>query len=262
MALRVLVTGSTGLIGTELFKINSKVQYIALGPMDLLQEGAENRVVNQSKEFGCSMILNLAWASNSHSSFSRSVLNQHWQEFSDRLSKLCVEENICFAGVGSVAEIEPGRNDAYTMAKRNHFSFLSPYMSLNQAIWLRPFYIFDTDKLRPQVLNFLRENSMNSTINSPDNLHDYIMTSDVASAINFALSKQLQGIIEIGSGKLTTNRKLVEKICELKGVPSPIMNPETTFQDSQPFASIQKLLDNGWTPENTQKFFSNRGTGN
>jgi len=262
MALRVLVTGATGLIGTKLLTSNSAVEYVPLKRVDLLEKDAENFVVGQCKKFNCSIVLNLAWVTNSIKDYRNSEVNHAWQEFSNKLSKLCFTEDICYAGLGSVAEIESEIKDAYALAKRNHFKFLVSELSLNNAIWFRPFYIFDIDELKPNILNFLHKNHVPTRVNFPENAHDYVMTSDVVSAIDLALSKQLRGTIEIGLGKLSTNRELIQKICEMKNIPMPIMNQKITYQQSQPFASIQKLLDNGWTPKYTQAFFSSKGARN
>jgi hypothetical protein len=257
LARRILVTGSTGLLGSQLLEIPQVIEYFVPPRFDLLGEGAAKKLSEIADFNECDGILNLAWVSNSQNDYSNSSLNFSWLSFSRDLAEVCIDKKIQYIGAGTCLEKIVSDKSNYVESKRTHFSEISSYLTNSNMLWLRFAYIVDLINMKPRILNQFKD--MDSTqliIKQPNCKNDYILIGDAVNAINWSISHGLSGVVEIGSGKLHSNRSLIEKFCTSREYRTPNFIQAELAEDG-PVSDIEVLKNSGWTPSETLAFFDN-----
>ncbi len=100
------------------------------------------------------------------------------------------------------------------------------------------------------------------TISREDSIRDYIYVNDIAGAIKAIIEEpKSKGVYNVGTGKSTSNGRLVELIVENCGLKSKPQIIETANEPEKPVASIADITriqnEIGWSPlfniENTVK---------
>ena len=257
MARRILVTGSTGLLGRHLREIPQIIEYLVPPRFDLLGEGAAKKLIEIADLNACDGILNLAWVSNSQNDYTNSILNFSWLSFSRDLAELCHDKEIQYIGAGTCLEKIASNKSNYVESKRTHFSEISSYPANSNMLWLRFAYIVDLINMRPRILNQFRDiDSTRLIIEQPNCKNDYILITDAVNAINWSICHNLSGVVEIGSGKLHSNKSLVEKFCISREFRMPNFIQAELSEDG-PVSDIGVLKNSGWTPSETLAFFQN-----
>jgi nucleoside-diphosphate-sugar epimerase len=254
MASKVLVTGGTGLLGRRLPN-NSGLDFFKIGSsINLLENRGVEKVLSLANSYGCDAVLHMAWTSNSKSNYEVSPENILWAEKSIELAKKCVERGMFFAGIGTGLENDSSNTTPYVLSKRQVRTELLSELSLGLAGWLRPYYIFDIKECRPRLLKFVLDNSQDNffVVNNGNSLHDYISSFDVSSGILEALRINLSGTVDIGSGKLISNRFFLQLICEELGIPVPKILSNSTGAGI--VANLSAISETGWRPTLTEQF--------
>lgn len=256
MARKVLVTGGTGFIGSKL-KSSSSLEYFKIGSeIDLLKPDGIMRIISLAITNNCDAILHLAWISNSQKNYENNPDNLIWYNKTIEFAALAIKANLLFISIGTGAESENENQTLYVQSKRLTMNELSNLAPKNLITWVRLFYVVDITERRPRIINELFKNNGIKLIMHGNTMNDYIFIEDVISGIDFILENNISGAIDLGSGFLTPNSKLVTKICDLMGVQFPII--KHNFRSNGEVADIKKLTKLGWNPAHTTEFFQSK----
>ena len=83
---------------------------------------------------------------------------------------------------------------------------------------------------------------------------DYISSIDVANGIVEAISAGSRGIVDIGSGRLISNKDFVNAVCKNENVEVPLMlDASSGMPHSADLTSLSRL---GWSPSHTNRYLS------
>jgi nucleoside-diphosphate-sugar epimerase len=256
MARKVLVTGGTGLLGRKLYS-NSNLEFVKVGSeIDLLSENGPELIVRLAKQLECETLLHLAWNSNSVPGYEKSLINRNWLSTSMQIARECKDNGISFVGVGTGLEEDQSNQSEYAQSKRKLREFLQSEIGFEYMSWIRPFYIFDIQEMRPRIVEALFKQSKLDplVIKFGSSEIDYISSSDVVNGITEAVSANLCGVIDIGSGYLISNRKFVTAVCLNEHIKIPLILDGSSGTPSA--ANLTPLVSLGWTPTHTQRYLS------
>jgi hypothetical protein len=256
MARKILVTGGTGLLGRKLIS-NSDIDFVKFGSeIDLLADGAPSLIVELAKKHGCETLLHLAWRSNSVPDYDKSLENSQWVSVSIQIARECAENGISFVGLGTGLEEDFSIHSEYVQSKRELRGLLQKEIGSESMAWIRPFYIFDIQEKRPRIVEALfKQSGLDPlVIRFGSSEIDYISSLDVATGITEAISANLCGTIDIGSGHLITNRAFVNAVCNNEGVAMPLILDASSGSPNP--ANIKSLTSLGWSPTHTYRYLS------
>jgi nucleoside-diphosphate-sugar epimerase len=257
MATRILVIGSSGLIGSQLCEILKGDYEIHHNTFDLLRDEELSELKKYLLSNKISIVVQLAWNSNSTSEYHLSLANYDWRDLTINLSVFCHEKNIRFIGVGSCLDRKNSSINPYIDSKFQTKKQLLSMKSNNLVAWVRPFYVINFEQKRPRIIRDYLENENTFILKKPNEKLDYIFSDDVATGFKSVIDNQLLGEIDIGSGFLTSNLDFISRLKELHGKSDFRM--ENVDQEhilgeiASPF--LRKF---GWTPKITEKFFGKK----
>lgn len=257
----VLLTGASGLIGCHVRTqwidgqgLDEELVTVDHSAVDLLDPRAAAGVIRQ---FRPSAVIHLAWSASGTEGYRHSKANGQWVESSLALVAAAGEVGAAIWATGTVLDRGPGHGDDYTAAKRDLRMRLEPQIAGGQVGWLRPFYVFDERRGRPDLVAaalHAREAGEVMRLRAPDNAHDFVHASDVASAVVTAVREGLQGEIDIGSGVLRTVADLVSILGVWWEQQPNASSAGQLHVDS--VADIGPLRTAGWRPHTTEEFFA------
>jgi nucleoside-diphosphate-sugar epimerase len=213
MARRILVTGSTGLLGSRLLQLKTTIEFVPLpSEIDLLQKSGLSKLLNFAEEKNVEGVLHLAWTSNKNSGYQQERANYDWYEFTIGLVESCLEKRLNFFGVSTCLDELTGPQSHYIDSKRKLIQTLSAEIMTEKIGMFRPFYVVDEVLKRPGIYRDLFKSDF--VLNSSSQCNDYIHSVDVASGIIVSIMADLGGSIDLGSGRLRSNKALVVAICK------------------------------------------------
>lgn len=256
MAAAVLITGASGLLGQRVLQ---QWRSDDLTPFlvdrrddDLLIPGTATSLVARVRP---SVVLHLAWSASGTPLYRSSTDNQRWVEASLELLRACDGLNSWFIGTGTALDtVAP--TDEYSASKVRLRSALERRITAGEMSWLRPHYVVDPDRRRPELVAQAmdaRDAGRAVVLQTPDSAHDFVHATDVGRAIVLAVQRRLAGEVPVGSGKLRRVRDLAEAFgvpwrpATRRGVPTP---------HSHDAADIARLREQGWRPEHTEEMFA------
>ena len=252
MARRILVTGSTGLLGSRLLEFKSTIEFVPLPrEIDLLQASGLRRLLDFSEKENVEGVLHLAWTSNKNSGYQQERANYDWYEFTIRLVESCLEKRFNFFGVSTCLDELSGPQPPYIESKRKLIQTLSAEIMAEKIGMFRPFYVVDEALKRPGIYRDLFESDF--VLKSSSQCNDYIHSVDVASGVIISLTANVRGSIDLGSGQLRSNKALAVAICKNEKIAHPLFLDEKKLDG--PVAKIEKILKLGWKPNATNSFF-------
>lgn len=242
----VIVTGCTGFIGRHtLEKLCDEYDHVyAVFIKNKIPMNRENLTWHEvnllsdeqvSKFFvkvSASHLLHLAWYAE-HGKYGHSELNIDWLSSSLHLIKTFREaggERVVCAGTcfeydldfGFLSEdltpLNPGL--IYGQAKKSLFEMLMKYSELSgmSSAWGRAFYLYGphevSGRLVASIINSLMDDEI-AKCSSGEQKKDFLHVHDVADAFVQLLNSNIQGAVNIGSGKAVSVKDIVLKIAEL-----------------------------------------------
>jgi nucleoside-diphosphate-sugar epimerase len=251
-----LITGATGLLGSHVLErwcdADGDLALVERSVDDLLEPGAPAALVRRVRP---ARILHLAWSASGTHGYRHSTENDAWRQATLELVGAAEEVGATMWATGTVVDASSSGSDAYTVAKRELRAELGPRIEAHAMGWLRPFYVFDPDRGRPEVVGAtviaLREGRA-VELRTPTAAHDFVHAGDVASAALCALRQDLRGPIDVGSGRIRTVGELVAALgatWEGAAAGVGVTHPETA-------ADIDRMLASGWSPTITEEFFA------
>lgn len=257
MAKRVLVTGSHGFIGSALLSAPPilNLQFFHAPKFLIEKSNSVERLLEAVRNENCDTLLHLAWISNSHLNYKQSFMNEVWQNQTVALAKACMQNNIRFCGMGSVAEIfDWESSNLYALSKRRTVMAIQEFSS--EFTWIRPSYILALSQGKPTFVKEIKQSKDSIKIYNGNDRHDFVFLEDVLWGIQIAIYKNLTGIVDIGSGVSRRVDQVAKIIAHEFGKPEPIILEFGEIRNYK-FDSL-KLRSTGWQPTFTSEFFKTR----
>lgn len=173
-----------------------------------------------------------------------------------------------FIGAGSCAEYEPAPDclsESSPTLSRSLYgaSKLGLYLTLEQLSnvtnmefsWVRFFYLYgpfeDERRLVPSIVGLLLRNQ-EANVTKGEQIRDFLHVEDVAAAVWAIAQTNLQGPVNVGSGRPIAVRNIVTKIGDILNRPELIKFGALPYGESDPMfvcANNARLLGNTtWTP--------------
>lgn len=264
---RVLVTGSSGQVGSRLMKKlplsefdiyavssnvskpNADLAYTRV-PLNLLEDEIDSII----QEIRPELLIHLAWETKP-GAFWDSPENARWFEASKRLvnsfnkwggSKIVISGTCAeYDWSGSIPLTESDAElpkSIYGQAKLDLLNFLR-----NQPtpfLWTRTFFQFGDNepvgRLVPSVVDSIAARG-EFTIQRPNDVRDYIYIDDVANIIASLILAEKEGIFNVASGTGVTMRELGDTIASITGRQELIKFRDQDEIPSIVLADISKL---------------------
>ncbi|MGO4258800.1 NAD-dependent epimerase/dehydratase family protein [Marmoricola sp. RAF53] len=252
---RVLITGSTGLIGRWTLAHRRQDQEFVAVRRDEHDLTDPDAFVAAIDAVAPATVLHLAWCASGVSGYRSSPENDRWLEASWRAALHCLEVGVGFVGTGTVADAGPG-TDAYTRSKHELRRRLGGEIDRGAVTWIRPFYTFDPDAGRPALVADARAAVAADRpveLRAPESAHDFVHAADVGAAVVTVVAHGLTGSVDIGSGRLRTVRELARACgAEVRGPARPEDHPDPVDDVAADTTRLRRL---GWTPSATESFF-------
>ena len=257
MARRVLIVGHSGLIGKAVLSTPSSIEFVhAEARLDLGKNGSGNSLVSEALQKSCSGILNLAWQSNNSENYDLSDIHSQWQIATEDFTKAAVKAGLKIYLVGTCLDNGVLEGNNYVSAKSGLKVALINQIEKGLVTWFRPFFIISLSEMRPRIIRgLLKDKNTHFTVQSPSSTNDYVLVEDVAAGIILSIEEDLLGEIDLGCGVSTSNLEIVNIVCHMNNIPSPILGENPGIHGA--VADMQELKDRGWLPRATIKFLSN-----
>lgn len=295
----VVLTGATGFVGKHVLLEFLKNKFVVhvLGrtapvlkhtnlhfhSIDLLDDSSSNNLVEIFSKIKPTTLLHLAWYVTP-GKFWTSTENVTWVYKSFELLRIFNEHGGQRATfIGSCAEYSWEENEIcnekttallpstlYGQAKKSLFELATKYAEDNKLSfsWARLFFMFGEgepkEKLVGSVINSLN-NDEKVTCKNPGLIRDYMYVKEIAKALAMLLGSDVQGPINIATGKQTVIGELMQSIGTLLGKPSLIEETIASISNQPLYivANVNRLREevgyfkNSSTEEDLRKYIDN-----
>lgn len=253
MAAVALITGGTGLLGQHVLRSwTSDLEPLAVDSRehDLLTRGVGTALIRRIRP---TLVLHLAWVASGTPGYRTSAANRAWVDASLELRDACASTGIRYIATGTGLDDATAVDD-YTAAKRRLREALAEDIDAARITWLRPFYVVDPDRGRPELVGHaLRARASDEPVvlRTPHAAHDFVHAADAGRAVGVIIERRLAGSIDIGCGRLRTVHELVEAL----GVPWRAGAPPAHAPHVHTAADIAVLRAAAWIPARTEELF-------
>ena len=276
---KVVVLGGNGFLGMpisqlltehgyEVFVFSRKAPIQDFGRC-LLVDLFDTKTLRQSIEF-CKpdIVVSTAWDTE-HGKFWSSELNAKYQSFTVKFAELSFELGVeKFLAFGTMSEygIDPGlcnsakselfATDNYSTAKIETGLLLKALGDSfdRKTNWLRIFQAFGPNenpkRFIPGLISSV-ESGKTFSIRTPNYVMDWIHSHDIASAVLYALEKDLTHFLDVGTGIGTSVKSISELICETLNLNSGLLDYTDVIPNHRKTAVVahnSPLLLSGWSP--------------
>jgi nucleoside-diphosphate-sugar epimerase len=250
----VALLGSDGFIGRHIAEscVKAGISFVDLERWDGESEHLATQIqkIRESNPNARIVLIQAAWYSTSNSDYRTSLENKTWAKITKSVIEICIGYNVIFAGLGTCLEKLGGDTDFYTSSKSEIREFLSKEFPNEEWFWFQIFYVFSREFLKPALIAKAENASKHKEsleLSTPYNTHDFIEVRDAAEAIVHALIKNLNGIIEIGTGQTTEVSFLINSLFpEVKILK---IDPSDSRISYQYAAAMNGLKKSGWEPK-------------
>ena len=200
------------------------------------------------------VVLHLAWTASSTPGYRTSTANAGWRSASHEAARTCLDSGSSSSPLArsstTVRAVTPTR-----MAKAALRADLGDEIDAGHVTWLRPYYVFDPGEPSPAVLRAARAARVAGRpveLETPEATHDFVHAADVGRAVVAAVVHGLDGIVDIGSGRLRT----VSALVEAGGATWMSTGPSTHHRHGGARADTALLRTTGWLPSDTERYFA------
>lgn len=263
--INVLITGSSGLIGSAVFSNFRTLQIpqienVSIAPWSQAELGSFLLHTNRKlalDTYKPDVVLHFAWHSTSGHAYELDSDHSEWALESLLFAKECFDRGIWFICAGSAADSLANEdathigNSNYARSKRLLREGVLRYSEpQGHVTWLQIEYVFSLIKQRPRLVHsFLNADDLpNFLPKFPERRHDFIDVADVAQALRVILVNRLFGLVVIGSGYLLSTLSFVQAMKFSLGQLTEY--PSISFEATANPPS--RLAQAGWTPKHTQ----------
>ena len=280
MSKKVLITGATGFIGrnvvNQLIEKGYEVHSLVFPPFAPEQKGLfqyemnlmDNNAVNEFlKEHKFENLIHLAWYVGKGCHVHN--FNMDWTISTLNLIKSFVENSgKCFVGAGTISEYEykygylledttpTDPQTLYGNSKNAIFNIAKVYCKQNDCKfkWPRIFNLYGPAekpaRLMPSVINSCLKGE-DVKVSDCLKFQDYLHVEDTASGIIAVLESDIEGAVNICSGKPVQLREIVNKIAEYTDFKGQILwgAIPAAFGDDLVVGNNEKLKSTGWEPK-------------
>ena len=276
--MRILLTGSTGFIGSSLLEellLIKKIKILAVSRKKNISKGNITYIKTDLKNihlykdeiicFSPNIIIHLAW--EGIPVFTKQNCKINYIN-SMNLAKICLNIDSCskFISFGSCLEYKKRKGKCFEDNYQNRKSILSKtkiqiFEDLNKffikkridLIWFRLFYVYGRGQrkgsLMPSIIRKLNKNK-NFHFKNPFFSNDYINVKDVTRLIIKSLNQnEISGIYNVGSGRTYQNYEIYNAINHIINSKKIITPLNTKKLSNGLYASLKKTnLTFKWKP--------------
>jgi len=266
---KILVTGSSGQVGSRLSRILSESGYDVVGigtrqlapeefkyqkylQADLLKDDIETLI----RDVRPNILIHLAWET-APNSFWESLKNSSWLARSIELASAFSKwggEKIVVAGTSAeydwvssapFSETSPEHPDStYGRAKLGLLDYLREQST--PFLWTRTFFQFggkeSPGRLIPSLIDSLWAGS-EFTIRKPEDIRDFIYIRDVVEIMATLITAEQEGIFNVASGVGTSARDIGLQVASTLGRPELLKFDEQSEEPSIVLADTEKLKE-------------------
>ena len=263
--MNVLITGSSGFIGSNLLKLFMNTNYNVLA---LYNQNKPKKKLSRNikylkfdlqkmgnffiiKKFKPNVVIHLAWKGIPNFSYRNSNLNLKLStRFLIEISKLKSCRKLIVAGSSFEKNIKED-NKYFVWAKvelKKNIEKICKNKNIDFG-WFRIFYVFGNGQRKKSLIPYIINSFKNKKIpiiKNLNNANDFVYIDDVTNIFFNAINKKLNGnSFDIGSGKLTPVWKiciLIEKIIFKENIYfQDILKKKNKINKKNPKASLNKL---------------------
>ena len=261
--MRLLITGATGFLGKHVMAALGQADSgeFTLVPWDRQKMGDirnRERRITMLKEHRPDVVLHLAWSSIEHDRYQEDPENSSWGVLGADLLHECLGLESWYIAAGSAADAagDPNYSSPYSDAKRYLRSVVEPYALSGQATWLRPQVVVSLADRRPRIVRqyLQRQPGSDFQMINPDAEFDFVEVRDVAQGIATTIRNELTGVVNLGSGYLTSVAQLIAAVDSMEGARPNRTSPVAAPGKSE--CGMELLLRRGWEPVHTRELFS------
>lgn len=270
--MNILLTGSTGFIGSNLLKRISKNPKNKV--LNLVRTNNHNIKNNNIKYLRCDLkklkkykskiikfnpeiLIHLAWNKIPNFDYKTSKENEAMSiKLFKFLDKYTNTKSIIVSG--SCFELYPPNNSYrhFINSKLNILKYLKQKKKEKRFDfqWLRIFYIYGPNQRKDSLIPYLI-NSINKDykliLKSPKNSHDFLYINDLCDCIIKCFKKNIgSNIFEVGTGKTTPIKKIIKMIETFKKKKITIQNIKKSKSNKKYKANISLLKKKiNWRPK-------------
>ena len=280
MSKKVLITGATGFIGrnvvNQLIEKGYEVHSLVYPPFAPEQKGLfqyemnlmDNNAVDEFlKEHKFENLIHLAWYVGKGCHVHN--FNMDWTISTLNLIKSFVENGgKCFVGAGTISEYEykygylledttpTDPQTLYGNSKNAIFNITKVYCKQNDCKfkWPRIFNLYGPAekpaRLMPSVINSCLKGE-DVKVSDCLKFQDYLHVEDTARGIVAVFESEIEGAVNICSGKPVQLREIVNKIAEYTDFKGQILwgAIPAAFGDDLVVGNNEKLKSTGWEPK-------------
>lgn len=271
MKKKIIFLGSTGFIGKSLLKkIKNKYIILQINSKSLIKQNRHLNFNDLRKnfteiiKFEPDIILDLGWKGIPNYSIKNSLQNINQKIFFyEKMLKIKSVKKIIITGTCFEYKHHNKKcreDDEINYYHNLSWSKLSIYNFLKQKceslninlIWLRLFYVYGSGQkktsLIPHIVNSINSNKL-PNIKNLNYENDFVHKNDVTNLIDIILKKKIiSGIYNVGTGKSTAIKKILQLIYSILSI-----NPPSFNNNKKPvkfFANINKVQKiTGWKPK-------------
>jgi len=237
--MKVLLVGSTGLIGREIYARLQRNNY-EVCTLDRNRNGTPSHLrilgnihnshsyLDLLKQWKPNIVISTSWITDKES-YRTSESNWDYAESTINLAKNAYEFDVQhFIGLGSCAEIElssrkdktMGAEDTYAQAKSFAFNEIrSISRKLNRKFtWGRVFQVYGRGQDKSRLIPHIADSIINGRhigLTNPNQVFDWITSRDVASAVTYSLAANMPTEIEIGTSIGTSVKQIADEVARI-----------------------------------------------
>ena len=243
--MKILITGSTGFIGSHLIKklLSHKYEILIISRSKKIKKIKNikycfsdlrniNKKIDIIKKFDPKVCVHLAWTGipeynlkNCKSNFIDNLV------FINSLKSLNLKKIIISGSCMEYGDISNHVKEVQSSQHLNQFGITKKYIQelyfnafkneKTKIIWCRIFYVYGPGQrsrsLIPSIMSEVKKNKI-LILENPKISNDYIYIDDIIEAFYLFINKNAkEGIYNLSSGKLTNNNELLNIIMSLYG---------------------------------------------